>query len=131
MWDIQDSSIRSHGRKTVDVTMIGKRSETHNQVKMDVSDVGKDVLSMGRLLRSGPRGAARGGGVVGGGVEVRDEHRHDEVHHEQRAKEHQRDEVPVQCENWKTHVTCAKTPKEVSNAVNKSHASKYLHKTNH
>ena len=53
LWDIQDSNIRSHGRKIVDITMIGKRSETHNQVKMDVSDVGKDVLSMGRLLRSG------------------------------------------------------------------------------
>ena len=52
-WDIQDTTIRSHGKNIVDITMHGDRDRTFNQIKMDVSDIGKDVLAMGRLLRSG------------------------------------------------------------------------------
>ena len=55
LWDIQDQAIQAHGKKIVDVKFIGKEGEEgiYGSVKVDVSDVGRDVASMGRLLRAG------------------------------------------------------------------------------
>ena len=52
--DIQNNEIASYGKKVVDVSFIGTGEERMaGRLKMDVSDVGKNVASMGRMLQAG------------------------------------------------------------------------------
>ena len=53
--DIQDQPIKSYSKKIVDVKFIGddKQEDIPCSLCVDVSDVGKDVASMGRMLRAG------------------------------------------------------------------------------
>ena len=53
--DIQDQPIESYGKKIVDVKFMGddNQEDIPCSLSMDVSDVGKDVVSMGRMLRAG------------------------------------------------------------------------------
>ena len=55
LWDIQDQKIEAHGKKIVDVKFHGQANETPvpASIKVDVSDVARNVASMGRLLRAG------------------------------------------------------------------------------
>ena len=55
MWDIQDQKIEAHGKKIVDVMFHGQTNEAPipASIKVDVSDVARNVASMGRLLRAG------------------------------------------------------------------------------
>ena len=55
LWDIQDQKIEAHGKKIVDVKFHGQANETpvSASIKVDVSDVARNVASMGRLLRAG------------------------------------------------------------------------------
>ena len=55
LWDIQDQKIEAHGKKIVDVKFHGQANETlvPAGIKVDVSDVARNVASMGRLLRAG------------------------------------------------------------------------------
>ena len=55
LWDIQDHKIEAHGKKIVDVKFHGQANETlvPASIKVDVSDVARNVASMGRLLRAG------------------------------------------------------------------------------
>ena len=55
LWDIQDQKIEAHGKKIVDVKFHGQANETPvpASIKADVSDVARNVASMGRLLRAG------------------------------------------------------------------------------
>ena len=59
LWDIQDQKIDAHGKKIVDVKFHGQANETPvpASIKVDVSDVARNVASMGRLLRAGIRSA--------------------------------------------------------------------------
>ena len=54
LWDIQDQTIEEHGKKSVDVKFHGQSNETPvpASIKVDVSDVARNVASMGRLLRA-------------------------------------------------------------------------------
>ena len=54
LWDIQDQKIEAHGKKIVDVKFHGQVNETPvpASIKVDVSDVARNVASMGRLLRA-------------------------------------------------------------------------------
>ena len=54
MWDIQDQQIEAHGKKIVDVLFHGQANETPipARIKVDVSDVTQNVVSMGSLLRA-------------------------------------------------------------------------------
>ena len=51
--DIQDQQIESYGKKILDVRPTGddKQEDIPCSFSMDVSDVGKDVASMSRMLR--------------------------------------------------------------------------------
>ena len=51
----QDQKIEAHGKKNVDVKFHGQANETPvpASIKVDVSDVARNVASMGRLLRAG------------------------------------------------------------------------------
>ena len=52
--DIQDNDIPSYGKRTVDVEFVGEEQQNlRSRLRMDVSDVGKNVAAMGRLLRAG------------------------------------------------------------------------------
>ena len=53
LWDIQGQQIEAHGKKVVDVLFHGQAHETpiFSGIKVDVSDVGRNVASMGRLVR--------------------------------------------------------------------------------
>jgi hypothetical protein len=53
--DIQDQPIESYGKKIVDVKFMGDggQRDISCSLSMDVSHVGKDIVSMGRLLRAG------------------------------------------------------------------------------
>ena len=53
--DIQDQPIESYGKKIVDVEFMGddKQGDIPCSLSMDVSNVGKDIVSMGRMLRAG------------------------------------------------------------------------------
>ena len=55
LWDIQDQKIEAHGKKIVDAKFHGHANETPvpASIKVDVSDVARNVASMGRLLRAG------------------------------------------------------------------------------
>ena len=55
LWDIQDQKIEAHGKKIVDVKFHGQAHETPvpAKIKVDVSDIARNVASMGRLLRAG------------------------------------------------------------------------------
>ena len=53
LWDIQGNAITSYGKKIIDIEFQDEKESIPGQIKMDVSDVGKNVLSMGRLIRSG------------------------------------------------------------------------------
>ena len=55
LWDIQDQKIEAHGKNIVDVKFRGQANETlvPASIKVDVSDVARNVASMGRLLRAG------------------------------------------------------------------------------
>ena len=55
LWDIQDQEIEAHCKKIVDVKFHGQANETPvpASIKVDVSDVARNVASMGRLLRAG------------------------------------------------------------------------------
>ena len=55
LWDIQDQKIKAHGKTIVDVKFHGQANETPvpASIKVDVSDVARNVASMGRLLRAG------------------------------------------------------------------------------
>ena len=55
LWDIQNNKIGSYGKKVVDVEFLDNKSPDNieGSLRMDVSDVGKNVASMGRLLRAG------------------------------------------------------------------------------
>ena len=55
LWDIQDQRIIAHGKKIVDVKFHGQANETPvpASIKVDVSDVARNVASTGRLLRAG------------------------------------------------------------------------------
>ena len=55
LWDIQDQKIEAHGKKIVDEKFRGQANETlvPASIKVDVSDVARNVASMGRLLRAG------------------------------------------------------------------------------
>ena len=55
LWDIQDQKIEAHGKKIVDVKFHGQANETlvPASINVDVSDVARNVASMGRLLRAG------------------------------------------------------------------------------
>ena len=55
LWDVQDQKIEAHGKEIVDVKFHGQANETPvpASIKMDVSDVARNVASMGRLLRAG------------------------------------------------------------------------------
>ena len=55
LWDIQDQKIEAHGNKIVDVKFHGQANETPvpASIKVDVSDVARNVASMCRLLRAG------------------------------------------------------------------------------
>ena len=55
LWDIQDQKIEAHGKRIVDVKFHGQANETPvpASIKEDVSDVARNVASMGRLLRAG------------------------------------------------------------------------------
>ena len=54
VWDIQDQKIEAQGKKIVDVKFHGQAIETPvpASIKVDVSDVARNVASMGRLLRA-------------------------------------------------------------------------------
>ncbi len=54
LWDIQNTEIPAYGTKLVDVEIAGEDSSETAQgcLKMDVSDIGKNVASMGPLLRA-------------------------------------------------------------------------------
>ncbi len=52
MWDIQDNEIASYGRRIVNVQFEGD-ANPQAQLKVDVGDVAKNVVAMGRLLRAG------------------------------------------------------------------------------
>ena len=54
LWDIQDQKIEAYGKKIVDVKFHGQANETPvpASIKVDVSDVARNVASMGRLLRA-------------------------------------------------------------------------------
>ena len=53
--DIQDQPIESCGKNFFDVEFMGddKQEDIPCSLSMDVSDVGKDVVSMGRMLQAG------------------------------------------------------------------------------
>ena len=55
LWDIQDQKIEAHGKNIFDVKFHGQANETPvpASIKVDVSDVERNVASMGRLLRAG------------------------------------------------------------------------------
>ena len=55
LWDSQDQNIEAHGKKIVYVKFHGQANETPvpASIKVDVSDVARNVGSMGRLLRAG------------------------------------------------------------------------------
>ena len=55
LWDIQDQKIEANGKKIVNVKFHGQANETPvpASIKVDVSDVARNVASMGRLLRAG------------------------------------------------------------------------------
>ena len=55
LWDIQDQKMEAHGKKIVDVKFYGQTNETPfpASIKVDVSNVARNVASMGRLLRAG------------------------------------------------------------------------------
>ncbi len=55
LWHIQGQEIKSYGRKAVDVEFLGQGDfkKLEASLLVDVSDVGKNVASMGRLLRVG------------------------------------------------------------------------------
>ena len=55
LWDTQDQKIEAHGKKIVDVMFHGQTNEAPipASIKVDVSDVARNVASMGRLLRAG------------------------------------------------------------------------------
>ena len=55
LWDIQDQEIKSYGKKVVDVEFLGQGDSERLEARLlvDVSDVGKNIASMGRLLRAG------------------------------------------------------------------------------
>ena len=53
LWDIQNGPIASYGRKIVDVDFVGDTSIIPGNLRMDASDVSKNVAAMGRLLRAG------------------------------------------------------------------------------
>ena len=54
LWDIQGQKIEAHGKKIVDVKFHGQADETPvpANIRVDVSDVARNVASMGRLLRT-------------------------------------------------------------------------------
>ena len=53
LWDIQDQKIEAHGKKIVDVMFHSQTNEAPvpASIKVDVSDVARNVASMGRLPR--------------------------------------------------------------------------------
>ena len=52
--DIQNNEIASYGKKVVDVNFLGTGdARMAGKLKLDVSDVGKNVASMGRMLKAG------------------------------------------------------------------------------
>ena len=55
LWDIQDQNIEAHGKKIVDVMFHGQNNDAPipASIKVDVSDVARNVASMGRLLSAG------------------------------------------------------------------------------
>jgi len=55
LWDIQDRQIAAYGKKVVDVEFVGQVEEPSvpGRLRIDVSEVGKNVAAMGRLLRAG------------------------------------------------------------------------------
>ena len=55
LWDIQNRETASYGKKIVDVNFLGSDESEGmpGKLKMDVSEVGKNVASMGRMLRAG------------------------------------------------------------------------------
>ena len=52
LWDIQDQKIEAHDKKIVDVKFHGQANETPvpASIKVDVSDVTRNVASMGRQI---------------------------------------------------------------------------------
>lgn len=55
LWDIQDCEIPAYGKKLVDVKFVGEVGEDDidASLKMDASNVARNVASMGRLTRAG------------------------------------------------------------------------------
>ena len=55
LWDIQNNKIGSYGKKVVDVNFVDGMGvkAIPGRLRMDVSDVGRNVAAMGRLLRAG------------------------------------------------------------------------------
>ena len=59
VWDIQDQKIEAHGKKIVDVKFHGQANETPvpASIKVDVSDVARNVASIGQIAESRIRSA--------------------------------------------------------------------------
>ena len=53
LWCIQDKEIAAHGKKVVNVKFGNETGAIDASLKVDVSDVKRNAISMGRLVRSG------------------------------------------------------------------------------